>query len=218
MTNYVTNEGRSLTNNSLQAPSINSYGAHIVIDFWTQLALDGHVFQLRAGTVTTPLVGDAPLTDTNAEFCVDGLTSTDVILVGELGIAVRLGTGTLHEYALKSRQGSNSSSGTAFTLLPLLVSAKQGAAAAPVSVKTARVAAHATTVPAETATTTLRHFEWSQPIAMGAYAGDIQWSPRTPAVLLGQHCLWGQIAATTTGPSYYAHLNIVDLQRSQLGI
>lgn len=214
----VQNISRGATVGTTQIESgVNGYGALIVIDFWAQLALDGVIFQVRAGTVTTPLIGDAPLTDTNAEFCVDS-GAGQVILPAELGIAIRLGTGTLHEYALKSRPGAASSAGTAFTPLPAFSGIKAGATAAPIAGSTARVAAHAVTVPAETAATTLRHFEWSQPIAMGAYVGDINWTPRTPFPLKGVHCLYCQIAATTTGPSYYAHLNYAELIPAQLGI
>lgn len=178
-------------------------GAIVVIDYFAKMILDGRGFQVRAGTITTPLVGDVAITDTAAEFCVDCTTGLTIIPVSQ-HISIRLGTGTLHEYATKS-VATASSAGTAFVPLPL----KSGGAAAST---TARVqAAGSVTVTAELATTTLRHWSYSQPIAMGAYNGSTEWEPLRPPVLNGPRCLYTQIAATTTGPSYYANLDYLEI-------
>lgn len=195
-------------------------GPQVVMDFYLKAMLDGLAFQIRAGTITTPLVGDAPLTDTRAEYCVDPPASYTILPVSQM-ISVRLATGTLHEYATKS-VATASSAGTAFTPLPLLT----GGAAA---VSTARVAAHAVTVTAELATTTRRHWEGANPAAgaTGALPTSLftlEWTPRTPPPIRSrsgtgnQYCLYTQIAATTTGPSYYAHLDFFEFISAALGI
>ena len=76
------------------------------------------------------------------------------------------------------------------------------------------------TVTAELATTTVRHWAFSQPIAMGAYVADCEWYPRTVIVkgtAATPRCLYTQIAATTTGPSYYASLDVLEFPNALLG-
>lgn len=185
-------------------------GIQVVQDFYLYSALMGAGFQVRAGTITTPLVGDVVITDTAAEMCVDAASGTTIIPVA-LDLSVRLGTGTLHEYAVKS-VGAASSAGTAFVPLPLLL----GGAAA---VSTARVAAAGgVTVAAELATTTRRHWSHSNPVAVGAGNDDLpaKWEPRTPPIIKGTGCLYIQIAATTTGPSYYANLDYLEFASATL--
>ena len=186
-------------------------GAQVVTDWYTYMVLAGAAYQVRAGTITTPLVGDVVLTDTAAEMCADAVTGTTIIPVN-LNIGIRLATGTLHEYAAKS-VATVSSVGTAFVPLPLR---SNGAAA----VSTARVAAAGgVTVTAELATTTLRHWSYSNPVAAGAGndPGNVRdWTPRMPPILVGPRCFYVQIAATTTGPSYYASFDYLEVPTATL--
>lgn len=187
---------------------MNKLGYPIIMDFYTQMVIEGRVYQVRAGTVTTPLVGDVAITDTAAEMCADAASGTTII-PAYCNIAVRLATGTLHEHAGKS-VATVSSSGTAFVPLNLK---SDGAGAT----STARVAAAGgVAVTAELATTTLRHFAWSQPLAAGAYTTTYEWEPRTPPVLVGPRCFYVQIAATTTGPSYYASFDYIELPTANI--
>jgi hypothetical protein len=212
----VRQSGLAPIGESTPFPGIASrLGPQVVMDFYTWAALSGAGFQVRAGTITTPLVGDVVATDTAAEFCADCASGTTIIPVG-LGIAIRLATGTLHEHALKS-VATVSSAGTAFVPLPLKSNG-------PAAVSTARVAAAGgVTVTAELATTTLRHWEYSNPVAAGA--GDdpglvtqaaLTWNPRVPPILVGPRCIYCQIAATTTGPSYYAHMDWLEFPTATL--
>lgn len=184
------------------------FGMQVVLDFYTYMALIGAAYQVRAGTVTTPLIGAVAISATAAEMCVDAAATGNVIIPTYLNIAPRLLTGTLHEYAAKS-VATVSSAGTAFVPLPI----RSDAAAA---VSTARVqAAGSVTVTTELATTTLRHWAFSNPAAgaTGALptAGQaIEWSPRVPPILRGPRCFYVQIAATGTGPSYYAHFDFLE--------
>ena len=185
-------------------------GFGVALDFYTYMVLAGAAYQVRAGTITTPLIGDVVITDTAAEMCADCVAGTCIMPV-YLNIGVRLGGGTLHEYAAKS-VATVSSAGTAFTPLPLR---SNGAAA----VTTARVsAAGGVTVTGELATTTLRHWNWANPVAVGAgnEPDPMVWEPRCPPVLVGARCFYVQIAATTTGPSYYANFDYFEVPTATL--
>lgn len=180
-------------------------GDLIIIDWFSQMAIEGRCFQVRAGTITTPIVGDVVITDASAEMCADAATGTTII-PSYLNIGIRLGTGTLHEYAAKS-VGAVSTAGTAFVPLNLLVGGNA-------ATSTARAAtAGGVTVAAELATTTRRHWTYSNPVAVGAgnEVTTMEWKPRTPPVVVGPGCFYVQIAATTTGPSYYANFDYVEL-------
>ncbi len=180
----------------------NKMGFPILMDFYTQMALEGRVFNITAGTISVPLVGDALIIDGAAEMAVNAVSGTTIIPVFT-NVSINLGTGTLHEYAGKS-VATVSSGGTAFVPLNLL----SGGVAA---VSTAAVgAAGGVSVTAELATTTLRHWSWSQPIALGAYMSTYDWSPRCPPVLVGPRCYYVQIAASA-GPSYFASIDYIEL-------
>ena len=192
-------------NGSPASAWLNTMAQQVVMDWRAAMVLDGRGYQVRAGTITTPLVGDVVITDTAAEMCSDAASGTTLIPI-RLGVAIRLGTGTLHEYAAKS-VATVSSGGTAFVALPLK---SDGAAA----VSTSRVqAAGAVTVTAELATTTARHWEYSNPVAVGAGndAAPLRWEPIAPPVLVGARCFYVQIAATGTGPSYYASYDFLEV-------
>ena len=184
-------------------------GAQVVVDFYTYMALSGAVYQVRAGTITTPLVGDVVITDAAAEMCADCVSGTTIIPVG-LGIAIRLQGGTLNEFAAKSTI-TTSTAGVAFVPLPL----KSNGSAA---VSTARVtAAGGVAVRTEVATETLRHWEYANPVAAGAgndptgvAIASNAWNPKCPPVLVGPRCFYVQIAATGTGPSYFAHFDYIE--------
>ena len=203
--------GQGLTSGANTVHSMDPSGATVVMDFYLKSMLDGHGFQVRAGTITTPLVGDVAITDTFAEYCVDGGTNLVIIPVYN-NISVRAGSGTAHEMAIKS-VATVSSAGTAFTPLPLM---NTGVAAS----TTARVsAAGGVTVTAELATTTMRHWSYSQQAVFTTGQVIIpDYSPRTPPVLVGSRCLYVQIAAATTGPSFYASIDYLEFTRAQMGL
>lgn len=192
-------------------------GLSAIMDFYTYLAYMGATYQVRAGTITTPIVGDVVLTDTAAEYCADALVGTTIIPIFQ-NISIRLATGTLHEYATKSVGAVSSAGTTTFVPLPLII----GGAAA---VTTARVGtAGGVTVTAELSTTTRRHWSWSNPAAGATGAlptsqGNLDWNPRmtaAPLFLKGPVCLYTQIAATGTGPSYYASLDYAEVPTATL--
>ncbi len=186
----------------------NKLGFPIIMDFYTQMAIEGRVYNVTAGTISVPLVGDQPLQDGKAEMAVDAASGTTIIPVFT-NVSVNVGTGTLHEYAGKS-VATVSSAGDAFVPLNL----KSGGVA---STASARVdAAGGVSVTAEVVTTTLRHWSWSQPIAMGAYLSTYDYQPRTPPILVGPRCYYVQITATGTGPSYFASIDFIELPTANI--
>jgi hypothetical protein len=186
----------------------NRLGQQVVMDFYTFMALSGAAYQVRAGTLSVPLVGDVLITDTAAEMAVDAATGLTILPVF-VNISFNLAAATLFETAGKS-VATVSSAGTAFVPLPLR---SNGAAAT----STARVAAAGgVTVTAELATTTLRHFSWGHPIAAGAWPTIYEWTPRTPPVLVGPRSFYVQIAADTTGPSYFSNVDYIECPTATL--
>ena len=185
------------------AQKANKLGYAVAVDFYTQMAIEGRIFHVRNGTISVPEVGDVLITDAKAEMCADAVLGTTIIPVS-CNINFNLAAATLFESAGKS-VATVSSAGTAFVPLPLLAG---GVAAT----TTARVgSAGGVTVTAELATTTLRHFSWGQPIAAGAWNTWYDWKPRTPPVLVGPRCFYVQIAGDTTGPSYFASFEYIEI-------
>ena len=190
---------------------LDKSGSTVVMDFFAKCVLDGLGYQLRAGTISVPLVGDVVITDTAAEYAVDPGSGKVIIPVYQ-NITTNLGTGTLFEYATKS-VATASSAGAAFVLLPM--NAEAGSSAA---VSTACVAAAGgVTVTAELATSTRVHWTAGQPIAMGAYVIEGVWAPLRPPRIGNGYSLYTQIAAAGTGPSYYALLDVLELGVDQTG-
>ena len=175
-------------------------GEACVVDFYTEMALEGRAFQVRAGTVTTHLTGDVEITDTKAEMCADAADGTTIMPV-YFNIHVEALGGTLPIIACKS-VGVVSSAGTAFVPLPLLMGGTASAA-------TARVAAAGgCTVTAELATTTRRHFSIT---CATVDIPPVIWEPRVPPILKGAACFYVQVGATTTGPNYFASFDFIEL-------
>ena len=195
--------GNGYQNGSAPSARLTSMSDQVVTDFLQAMVLDGRGYHVRAGTLSVPLVGDVLITDTAAEIAIDAASGT-TILPMSTNISFNLAAATLFETAGKS-VATVSSAGTAFVPLPL----KSGGSA---SVTTARVAAAGgVTVTAELATTTLRHFSWGHPIAAGAWPTIYDWQPRFAPVLVGPRCFYIQIAGDTTGPSYYASVDYLEV-------
>ena len=195
--------------------NLNRAGALVVVDWYTQAVLDGHGFQTRMGTITTPIVGDVAITDTAAEYCFDVSTSAFVMIPIYNNVSVRAGTGTAQEIAIKS-VATVSSAGTAIVPLPML---NTGAAAASYGLSSRGATAGGVTVTAELVTTTLRHWSYSQQAVFTTGQVIIpDWQPLRPPVLVGARCLYVQIAAATTGPSYYASMDVLGFTAAQIGL
>lgn len=194
--------GAGFGNQASPAMGMTTLGHLVVTNFYQAAILDGRGYQIRNGTISVPEVGDIVITDTDAEMCVDAASGTTVMPVA-VNISFNLAAATLFESAGKS-VGTASNAGTAQVPLPLKT---DGSAA----VSTARVqSAGAVQVAAELATTTRRHFSWSQPIAAGAWPTWYDWQPVYAPALVGVQCFYVQIGADTTGPSYFANVDYLE--------
>ncbi len=193
--------------NTFMAFKGSKLGFQIAMDFYTQMAIEGRVFQVRAGTVSTPAVGDADITDTAADMCVDAPTGITIMPV-YFNISYNLAAATLFEAAGKS-VATASTVGAAF--VPLNLKSDGPAATSTARVAQTGSAAVGVTVTGETAATTPRHFSFSQPGAAGALTTTYDWEPTSPPVLNGVRCFYIQVAGDTTGPSYFAHFDFIEL-------
>ena len=196
------------------AVKMNKLGFLVTVDFYTQMALEGRCYQVRAGTVTTPLTGDVAITDTDAEMCADAAAGTTIMpyeaMIGLDGMG-----GDALEIAGKSVTVV-SNVGTAFVPLPLL-----GGGVAATS--TARVdGAGVVQVPAELATNTLQHFHAGAEFVQDSgtetlgMTNPYTWQPRVPAPLAGARCFYIQIESATTGPLYFAHFDYIELPTANI--
>lgn len=178
-------------------------GELFVVDFYTSMVLRGRAFQVRAGTITTPLTGDVEITDTAAEMCVDAANDSLAIMPVFLNMDIEALGGTLPHVTAKS-VATVSSAGAAFTPLNLRSDG-------PGPVTTARVAAAGgVTVTAELATTTLRHFAATL-AAVGNQVPMIAHTWWLPPVLRGPRCFYVQVGSVTTGSTYFGHFEYLEL-------
>lgn len=177
-------------------------GELCVVDMIMEMILEGRAFQVRLGTVTTPVTGDIAITDTAAEMCVDAALGLVVVPMYFNVLVESHAGGTLPECAVKS-VGALSTAGDVFIPLPLYMNGRAAAA-------TARAdEAGSCTVAAEAVDTTRRHFT-NMLAAVGNYILADHSFPRPP-VLQGLACLYAQIVAETAGPVYHASLDFFEL-------
>lgn len=199
-----------------QAPGISSrLGLEAIMDFYTYAAVAGWAYQVKQGTITTPVVGQVPITDAAANLAVACPASTTIIPVS-CNVTYRLAAGTLFETAGKSAASSTMSGGTAFIPLPLRTLGPSNAASAAATSTAMVAAAGGVTVTAELATTTRRHFAWSQPIAAGAWPTWYDWNPRVPPILAGPSSFYIQIGGAGTAPSAYCHFDFLEILTAAL--
>lgn len=203
---------------SWQEQKISKRGEQRIIDFIAEMLQEGRCYQVRLGTVTTPVAMDSVITDTAAELCYDALSGLTIIPI-QIGIAAReIATATTVGAALKG-VGSVSSAGTAFAPLPLL----QGGDGASGSARAANNGG--VTVTAELATTTVRIFEYENvftqapttingnltTLTIAAAAAQLQYIGKGPS------CIYLQLGATTAFPLTHSHLNVMELASSSIG-
>ena len=190
-------------------------GGLVVVDFFTKAIIDGHGYQVRAGTITTPIAGDVAVTDTAAEMCADCVAG-QVIIPVEFQATIDAAGGDALEVFAKS-VATISSAGTAFVPLPMKTNG------APASTTARAATAGGVTVTAELATTTLRHYGFTAEFVQDAgtespvHVQPLYWEPLRPPVLVGARCFYVQIASATTAPNYYAHFNYLEFTAGQLG-
>lgn len=173
-----------------------------VVDWLTEMALEGRIYQVQLGTITAPVTGDINVTDAAAEACADAQTGTTIMPI-YLNVSVEsINGGTLSEAHAKS-VGAVSTAGDVFIPLPLYV----GGVAAN---STARMNdAGGVTVTAELATTTRVHFSSMITAQADFILADHVFVPMP--VCAGPACFYLQVAGTTAGPTYFGHFDYVEL-------
>ena len=181
-------------------------GSPIVMPWLVALAIEGKCYQVRLGTITTPLSADIAVTDTAAESAAEA-ASGYVILPYRLNVNIEALVGTLPQIEFKSVGALITTLGTAFTPLNL----KIGGPAA--SARAAVAAAGGVAVAAELNTTTRQHFSLTQTVA-GDQVVDVTLA--VPPVLVGAASVYLQIGSVTTGSTYFANYEFAEFTTSEL--
>ncbi len=181
-------------------------GELCVIDWQTEMALEGRVYQVRYGLQAAPMTGDQPIATTKAESCLDpdtGVVNIPIYLI--CGFVTAAGTVT------EIRAGVVATASTA------------GAAYVPLNIflggnscrSTARCAqTGGVTVTAEAEATALLCYDHVAPIAVAANATPRlggEWQPSAPPVLPAGYCFYVQVGGTTTSPTYHLSYNFIEL-------
>ncbi len=203
---------------SWQEMKISKRGETRIIDFISEMLQEGRCYQVRLGTVTTPIAVDTVMTDAKAELCYDALAGLTIIPI-DLGLAARgIATATTFGAALKG-VAEVSSAGTDFPPLPLL-SGGDGASGS------ARAAGQGgVTVKAELATDTVRIFEYEEVSTQTPVDGEGELKQLSAAAQTaklhyigkGPACIYLQLAATTAAPLTHSHLNVMELASTSIG-
>ena len=66
-------------NNATPPARMNTLAEVVIMDWYQAHLLDGRCYQVRAGTITTPLTGDVEITDTAAEMSADCAVGTSIL-------------------------------------------------------------------------------------------------------------------------------------------
>ncbi len=187
----------------------NRRGETCVVDFLTEMALEGRVYQIRAGTASAPLTGDEAITDSGCEMFLETGVGVTALPIEVMITWNNLGGDAL-ECAGKS-VGTASTSGTAFVPINLLAGGISSRATAAVQ------SAGNALVAAETALTTRQHFHYSEEFVSDSDAESepwtpVVWQPKLIPVMKDVAVFYVQIASATTGPGYFAHINFIELR------
>ncbi len=185
-------------------------GELCVIDFFTEMALEGRCYHVRAGTISAPVSADIEITDAGAEMCVDAPSNVTVMPVEAM---FSISAHVKNEIAIAGKSvATASTSGTAYIPLPILI----GGAPCRSSARVQSAGNVAVTV--ETPATTVRHFHVESEFSP-TDGGDphlslnpVIWQPIGPPVLNGIRCFYIQAASKTTGFTYFGHFDFLELE------
>lgn len=196
-------------NGATPGAALNTMAHQVVMDWRQSMVLDGRVYQIRAGSVTTPLVGDVAIVTATAEMAIDAASGTTIIPIYNI-VQIELQGGVEIEMDGMS-VGAATTGGDAFVPLPQ----KLGGSA---SVSTARVdAAGGVTVTADVVTTASSHWRNGSEFAQvdqddpTLATNPFVWEPAAAPVLVGDATFYIQIGSATPGPSYFASADYVEI-------
>ena len=178
-------------------------GAPIVMPWQVALAIEGRCYQVRLGTITTPLTGDVEITDTAAEAAAEAAAGNTIIPLF-VNVEIEALGGTLPQAAFKSVGAVITTLGTAFIPLNLRVGgpAAQGRAAVAAAGGVA-VAAELNTTTRVLASNHLTTLTNGQPLLDKDFV--------VPHVLVGPASVYLQVGSVATGSTYFAFFNYAEL-------
>ncbi len=172
-----------------------------VLTFFEAMALEGRIYTLSLGTITTPVTGDIAITDAAAEISADAAKGYTIFPV-YLNVNVEsINGGTLPECYLKS-VAAVSTSGTIQVAQPWMTNGIACAAICRAD------DAGGVVVPAETVTTTRIHYAKTITAQADGLLADIRFMV---IPIFGPACFYVQVAGTTAGPTYFANVHFAEL-------
>lgn len=181
-------------------------GEACVIDWYTEMAMEGRVYCVRYGLQAAPITGCVPIATTEAETCIDpGAATICIPYDGVFSLDTAAGTLTDIRGVVVA---TASTSGAAYVPLNLY---RGGVPCR----STARCeTAGAVTVTAETEAASILCFSHTTPIAVAADAVPplgYDWQPMAPPVLPSGYCFYVQIGGTGTAPTYHLRYSFIEL-------
>jgi len=183
-------------------------GAPIVLPWQTALAIEGKVYQVRLGTITTPLTGDVLITDTAAESAAEAASGRVIVPLAVVVEIEALG-GTLPQAAFKSVGALITTLGTAFVPLNLKIGGDAYSGRAAVS------AAGGVTVAAELNTTTRVIASNTNAVAADG-RGILNEQFDVPHVLVGPASCYLQVGSVATGSTYFGFYNLAEFTEAEI--
>lgn len=181
-------------------------GELCVMDWYTEMALEGRVYMVRFGLQAAPKTGDQPIASTAAESCIDPAVGKYCIPIF-LNVGFVTAAGTVTEFRAVTVPTA-SSVGDAYT--PLNIFRGRGSCSS-----TARCdETGGCTVTAEAEATAMLHYDHVAPIAVAANATPRlggEWIPNAPPIIPNAYCFYVQVGGTTNSPTYHLTYNFVEL-------
>lgn len=186
-------------------------GEACVMDWYTEMALEGRVFCVRFGLQAAPKTGDQPIATTKAESCVDpGAGMVCIPFDGVFSLDTAKGTLTDIRGVIVP---TASSGGDAFTPINIFLGGNS-------SRSTARCdETGGCTVTAEAEGTSVLCFSHTAPIAGLAGAAPklgYDWQPKSPPIVPNAYCFYVQIGGTGTSPTYHLRYSFVELPEANV--
>lgn len=181
-------------------------GELCVMDWYTEMALEGRVFQIRFGLQAAPKTGDQPIATTVAEAALDPSAGI-VVIPFDLCVALETAGGTVTDIRAVV-VATASSAGDAATPMNIYLGG-------PPCRSTARCdETGGVTVTAEAEGTSLLCYSQVTPIVVAANATPRLggwWKPVAPPILGDGYCFYVQIGGTAASPTYHLTFNFVEL-------
>jgi hypothetical protein len=181
-------------------------GEACVIDFYTEMVMEGRVYGVRFGLQAAPKTGDQPIATTKAESALD--TGAGVVTIPfDAVISLETAAGTVNDI-----RGvvvpTASSAGDDYVPLNMFLGGNSCRSTARCD-ETGGV-----TVTAEAEATSILCFSQIAPIAVASQATPrlgYDWKPMAPPIVPDDYCFYIQVGGTTTSPTYHLRYSFVEM-------